>query len=381
MSNRAGYYRTSFRGTESYLSFVPSLLPPKPNIEIDAEMIDLLSKATTGLVALENIHQRIPNRQLFTAAYVHKEALLSSQIEGTQATLEDIFDPMIETNTNYDIEEVINYLKAAQFAKDELSRGLPLCNRLLKETHRILMTGVRGQDKRPGEFRNTQNLIGRRGATLKNAYYIPPNPRDMLEAMYALENYIHEKDNTNHLIRAALIHYQFETIHPFMDGNGRIGRMLIVLFLMSKEVLTTPALYISYFLKKNQAEYYALLTKAREQGQYEQWIKFFLKAIYESAEDAIKTIDELTALHDKNANVIQRLGRARINIGRVFEYLQSHPIVDIGKTAQALNIAFNTAASAIKRLEELGILVQTTNARRNRVFLYKDYVEILKRGT
>ena len=365
---------------EHYKSFVPSPLPPRPDIEIDADMIDLLTKATNNLTLLESIAQRIPNHTLFTAAYVRKEALLSSQIEGTQATLEDIFDPLIETNTNRDIEDVINYLRAADFAKSGLKK-LPICNRLLKETHGILMEGVRGQDKRPGEFRISQNLIGRPGATLKTAYYIPPNPHDMLEAMYNLEIYINADDNTNVLIRTALIHYQFETIHPFLDGNGRIGRMLIMLFLMSKNVLTTPALYISYFLKKNQREYYDLLTEVRERGQYEKWVKFFLQAIAESAEDAVRTINELSALHDKNSTAIQSLGRARITSSRVFKYLQSHPIVDIGKTAQDLNVVFNTAASAINRLEKLGILVQTTDARRNRVFIYKDYLDILKRGT
>ena len=380
MSGRSGYYTISFNGMEHYKSFVPSPLPPRPDIEIDADMIDLLTKATNNLTLLESIAQRIPNHTLFTAAYVRKEALLSSQIEGTQATLEDIFDPLIETNTNRDVEDVINYLRAADFAKSGLKK-LPICNRLLKETHGILMEGVRGQDKRPGEFRISQNLIGRPGATLKTAYYIPPNPHDMLEAMYNLEIYINADDNTNVLIRTALIHYQFETIHPFLDGNGRIGRMLIMLFLMSKNVLTTPALYISYFLKKNQREYYDLLTEVRERGQYEKWVKFFLQAIAESAEDAVRTINELSALHDKNSTAIQSLGRARITSSRVFKYLQSHPIVDIGKTAQDLNVVFNTAASAINRLEKLGILVQTTDARRNRVFIYKDYLDILKRGT
>lgn len=378
MKNRSGHYRANFRGAEPYLSFVPSPLPPKPNIELNTEIIDILTKATNSLAILESMSQRIPSYQLFVAAYVYKEALLSSQIEGTQATLEDIFDPLIETNTNRDIEEVVNYLKATEFA---VNCGLPICHRLIKGIHGVLMAGARGQDKHPGEFRTTQNLIGRPGATLKTAYYIPPNPQDMLEAMNALEGYINAEDDTNVLIRAALIHYQFETIHPFLDGNGRVGRMLIMLFLMSRNILTTPALYISYFLKKNQREYYDLLGEVREHGLYEKWIKFFLQAINESAEDAVKTIDELSALHDKNIHAIQSLGRARITAQRVFDYLQSHPIIDVNKTAQSLGVVFNTAATSIKRLAELGILEQTTNARRNRVFVYKDYLDILRRGT
>lgn len=236
--------------------------------------------------------------ELFVSMYVRKEALMSSQIEGTQATLEDVLDPLIEANTNRNVADVVNYIKATEFAINRLQE-LPLCNRLIKETHAVLMSDVRGQEKSPGAFRYSQNWIGGQGSTLKNARYIPPAPEDMTEAMSDLEKYINADDDLDALIRAALIHYQFETIHPFLDGNGRVGRLLITLFLMEKKVLTTPALYISYFLKKNRVEYYDRMTEVRAKGNYEQWVKFFLQALIESAEDATATIDELISLHDK----------------------------------------------------------------------------------
>ena len=293
MNERAGYYKTNLSGDMAYKSFVPSKLPPKPELNIDDEMISLLAKASGSIATLEAVSNRIPDKLLFTAMYVRKEALLSSQIEGTQVTLEDILDPMIELNTNRDIDDVINYISAAD-SSIKMLQNLPLCNRLIREAHRILMKGIRGQDKSPGDFRLSQNWIGGYGANIKNASYIPPNPQDMIEAMSDLEKYMNAEDDTDVLIRAALIHYQFETIHPFLDGNGRVGRLLIMLFLIDRKVLTTPALYISYFLKKYQSEYYSRLSEVRVKGNYEQWVKFFLRAINESAQDAIQTIEELS---------------------------------------------------------------------------------------
>ena len=380
MNERAGCYRTNLTGELAYKSFIPSRLPPNPEIKIDEEMISLLTKANRSISILETVSNRIPNKLLFTAMYVRKEALFSSQIEGTQVTLEDILDPMVETNTNRDVEDVVNYINAANYALKML-QTLPLCNRLIREAHRILMKGARGQDKSPGEFRRYQNWIGRYGATLKNASYIPPNTQDMIEAMSDLEKYMNTDDETDVLIRIALIHYQFETIHPFSDGNGRVGRLLIMLFLIDKKVLTTPALYISYFLKKYQSEYYSRLSEVRIKGYFEQWVKFFLRAINESAQDAVQTIEELFNLHNKNEKNIENLGRAKKNTLRVFKYLEAHPIIDIGKTAIALKISFNTVSEAVKRLVNMKILEQTKNASRNRVFAYKDYLEILRRDT
>ncbi len=380
MDNRAGHLITNLSGEMAYKSFVPTPLPPKPSIELTEDMINLLIKANSQLAVLESIATRIPNVELFISMYVRKEALMSSQIEGTQATLEDVLDPMIEANTNRNVADVVNYIKATEFAIKRLHE-LPLCNRLIKETHAVLMEGVRGQEKSPGEFRRSQNWIGGQGSTLKNARYIPPSPDDMIEAMSDLEKYINADDELDALIRAALIHYQFETIHPFLDGNGRVGRLLITLFLMEKKVLSTPALYISYFLKKNRVEYYDRMTEVRAKGNYEQWVTFFLRALLESAEDATATIDELIALHDKNAAVISGMGRAAKNAMLVFEYLEANPIIEIRKTAEALSITFNTASSAVKRLTDAGILVQTTNASRNRTFAYEDYLSILRKGT
>lgn len=380
MDNRAGHLTTNLSGEMAYKSFVPTPLPPKPSIELTEDMINLLIKDNSQLAVLESIATRIPNVELFISMYVRKEALMSSQIEGTQATLEDVLDPMIEANTNRNVADVVNYIKATEFAIKRLHE-LPLCNRLIKETHAVLMEGVRGQEKSPGEFRRSQNWIGGQGNTLKNARYISPSPDDMIEAMSDLEKYINADDELDALIRAALIHYQFETIHPFLDGNGRVGRLLITLFLMEKKVLSTPALYISYFLKKNRVEYYDRMTEVRAKGNYEQWVTFFLRALLESAEDATATIDELIALHDKNAAVISGMGRAAKNAMLVFEYLEANPIIEIRKTAEALSITFNTASSAVKRLTDAGILVQTTNASRNRTFAYEDYLSILRKGT
>lgn len=380
MNNRVGHYKSNLSGEMTYKSFVPNPLPPSPPIELTEDIIALLVKANSQLAVLESVATRIPNVELFVSMYVRKEALMSSQIEGTQATLEDVLDPMLDANTNRNVADVVNYIKATEFAINRL-QALPLCNRLIKETHAVLMEGVRGQEKSPGEFRYSQNWIGGQGSTLKNARYIPPSPDDMLDAMSDLEKYINADDDLDALIRAALIHYQFETIHPFLDGNGRVGRLLITLFLMEKRVLSTPALYISYFLKKNRVEYYDRMTEVRTKGNYEQWVKFFLQAIMESAEDATATIDELIALHDANVSVISKLGRAAKNVMLVFNYLESNPIIEIRKTSEALGITFNTTSSAVNRLVDADILVQTSNNSRNRTFAYEAYLDILRKGT
>ena len=380
MDNRAGIYKKNLSGEMAYKSFIPSVLPPNPSIELNSEIVELLVKANKQLALLEGISSRIPNIHLFISMYVRKEALMSSQIEGTQATLEDVLDPMLEENTNRPVGDVVNYIKATDFAISRL-KELPLCNRLIKEVHEVLLSGVRGQNKSPGEFRHSQNWIGAAGCNLQNARYIPPSVEDMALAMSDLEKYINVEDELDVLIRAGLIHYQFETIHPFLDGNGRIGRLLITLFLMEKEVLSTPALYISYFLKKNRIEYYDRMNEVRLKGNYEQWIKFFLEAVYESAKDAVETIDKLTSLHDNYCLKIESLGRRTKNVMRVFEYLESNPIIDIQKTSKELDIAFNTMSSIVKDLIGIGVLEQTSTQSRNRTFAYKEYLEILKEGT
>ena len=380
---RSGIWQKNLSGEMEYESFAPVPLPPTPAVELDNQTHELLITAHKRLALLEGLSSRIPNVNLFITMYVRKEALMSSQIEGTQATLEDILDPLIDENANQNVAEVISYIKATEYAIERLN-NLPLCNRLIKETHAVLMENVRGQEKTPGEFRRSQNWIGGSGSTLKTARYIPPTPEYMNEAMSRLEWFMKRDeyfDSLDVLVRAALIHYQFETIHPFLDGNGRIGRLLVILYLMEKSVISTPALYISYFLKQNRIEYYDRLTYVREEGNYEQWISFFLSAIKESAEDAIAAIDKLAALHTANTDLIAGLGRSSKNIKRVFAYLEENPIIDIKKTAEALVLSFNTVASAVNHLIGTGILVQTENVRRNRTFSYKAYLDILRDGT
>lgn len=375
--NKAGKYVSNLSGEYEYKSFLPAPLPPV--IETDGEMTALLVEANKQIYALESITSLIPSIKLFTSMYVRKEALMSSQIEGTQATLEDVLDPTLDQNANRDLSDVVNYVKATDYAVERL-KEFPLCNRFIREVHAVLMNSVRGCDKSPGEFRSSQNWIGGAGSTLKNARYIPPNPTDMIECMSDLEKYINEDDELDMLIKAALIHYQFESIHPFLDGNGRVGRLLITLFLMEKKVLSSPALYISYYLKSNRIEYYDRMSEVRLKGNYEQWIKFFLRAIAESAKDAILTINELSELHEENYAKLGALGRAKTNAIKLFAYVEHNPIIDIQKTADALNLSYNTANAAIKNLSALSILERNESSAK-KTFVYKAYVDILKKGT
>ena len=377
---RSGKYIENLTGEALYKSFKPSPLPPLPPLEIDENLIKLLVEANRQLAQLDTASQLIPNIELFVSMHVRKEALMSSQIEGTQCTLEDILDPQLDVNANADVGEVINYIKAAHFALERL-KTLPICNRLLRETHAVLMEGVRGQEKSPGEFRRSQNWIGPSGSTLKNARYIPPNVEDMENAMSDLEKYINESDKYDPLIQAALIHYQFETIHPFLDGNGRIGRLLILLYLMEKKLLSKPVIYVSYFLKMNQIEYYDRISEVRRKGNYEQWISFFLEAVSSAAEDALKSIGKLSALREKNIARLPKSSKRKDNVRALFDYLEQHPIIEIKQTAAALDVSYNTVSSAVKKLMMLGILKETTNAARNRVFTYEEYLDILKQGT
>lgn len=381
MTNRAGTLVGNLSGEMAYESFRPAPLPPNPPIEVSGELLTKLIDANKKIATLEGLSSRIPNMGLFVSMYVRKEALLSSQIEGTQCTLEDILNPLIEENTNRDVSDVVNYIRATEFALERL-KTLPLCNRLIKETHAVLLESVRGQEKNPGEFRYSQNWIGGQGSTLKNARYIPPNPEDMLTAMSDLEKYINSDDTLDPLIQAALIHYQFETTHPFLDGNGRVGRLLITLFLMEKDILSTPALYISYYLKMNRIEYYDRMTQVRRTGDYEQWISFFLQAFTDSAEDAIHTIDRLTALHDKSTKLFDSLTkRQRTSVLKVFSYLESNPIIDIQKTATTLEMSYNTVSKVVSILIEDGILKQTDKSGKAKIYSYTEYLDILRKDT
>lgn len=381
MNNRAGCFITNLSGEMAYQSFRPNPLPPEPPIEMSNEMIAKLVDANRKLATLDGLSSRIPNMDLFVSMYVRKEALLSSQIEGTQCTLDDILNPFAEENTNLNVSDVVNYIRAEEFAIDRL-QTLPLCNRLIKETHAVLMEGVRGQEKNPGEFRYSQNWIGGQGSTLRNARYIPPNPEDMINAMSDLEKYMNGEDSLDPLIQAALIHYQFETTHPFLDGNGRVGRLLITLFLMEKKILSTPSVYISYFLKMNRIEYYDRMTQVRKTGDYEQWILFFLQALSDSAEDAIQTIDELTKIHNRNAQKFENMTKwQQANAMNFLIYLEKNPIIDIQKTAAALNLSYNTVAKSVALFVDNGILQQTEKSGRSKIYSYVDYLAVLRKDT
>lgn len=377
---RAGIYVDNLNGEATYQSFKPNPLPPIPEIEMDGEIVKLLVDANKQLVKLDTASQLISNADLFISMYVRKEALISSQIEGTQCTLDDVLDPEVEANANLDVSDVINYVKATQYALKRLER-LPLCCRLIREIHEVLMENVRGQDKTPGEFRHSQNWIGPANCSLKDARYILPNVEDMQTAMSDLEKYINENVDYDPLIRAALIHYQFETIHPFLDGNGRIGKLLILLYLMEQRLIEKPVIYISYFLKKNQIEYYDRISEVRRTGNFEQWIRFFLEAVSKAASDSLEAIRQLSVLHDTNVEKLPKTTRSKDNLRAVFDYIEQYPIIDIKRTAKELEVSYNTVAAAVRKLVELGILQETTNAARNRVFAYEEYLAILRKDT
>ena len=377
---RSGELITNLSGEAAYQSFKPSPLPPNPELNINSDIVKKLVEANRDLVRLDTAAKLIPNVELFISMYVRKEALISSQIEGTQCTLDDILDPDIDGNSNLDVGDVINYVRACTYAINRLNK-LPLCNRLLREIHGELLAGVRGQEKNPGEFRRSQNWIGAANCTLREARYIPPNVEDMNDALNDLERYMNDGDDYDPLIRIALIHYQFETIHPFLDGNGRVGRLMILLYLMEQGYISKPIIYISYFLKKNQIEYYDRISEVRRSGNYEQWITFFLEAVSAAAKDSLATVEKLSELHDRNSGKLPITTRMNDNVRRLFDYIEQYPIIDIKRTAAALEVSYNTASAAVGKLVHVGILKETTNAARNRVFAYEEYLEILRKDT
>ncbi len=382
MRNRAGRTVKNLSGDSEYISFYPAPLPPAPPVELDAEGQRLLIDANKKLAMLDGIADRIPDVNQFISMYVRKEALVSSQIEGTQCTLDDVLNPQIDENVNAEVSDVVNAVRAINFATERL-KELPLCNRLIRETHEVMMNSVRGCDKTPGEFRLSQNWIGGIGSTLKNARYIPPNVRDMTECMEELEKYINgDDDETDPLIKAALIYYQFETIHPFLDGNGRVGRLLITLYFMQRKVLTLPVLYLSCYLKTNRIEYYDRMGEVRKAGNYEQWVKFFLRGIAATADDAIDTIDKLTALRQKNKAILESVPtRVRKRQLALLHYIEQSPIIETVKTAEALHLAYNTMAKDIRVFCDLGILRKSGKAARSKIFVYDEYLDILRKDT
>ncbi|MEW6605964.1 MAG: Fic family protein [bacterium] len=379
--SRSGVFINNLAGSLSYQSFRPSDLPPIPEIVIDDVLDKKIKEAYHLLGKLDGISKLIPNKDLFISMYVRKEALLSSQIEGTQATLDDIFDPHLEQNMNVDVEEVIQYLKALYYA-NVLLNNLPISIRFIKEIHHVLLTSSRGKDKEPGELRRTQNWIGPQGSSLKNARFIPPNLSDMQNSLANLESYIHENDSLDPLIKIALIHYQFETIHPFLDGNGRIGRLLISVLLKHYGLLEEDTLYLSYYLKRNRIDYYDRLMDVRLKGHYEAWISFFIEGVIESSKHALKTIESLLNLRKEHLEILSQLqGKTKQTALLLFTYLESHPIIDIKQASIGIGRAFNTVSTAITTFVNLGILKQVDGNKRYRIFSYEPYLNILRDGT
>jgi Fic family protein len=380
MKKYAGKYITQKIAGESYNAYIPPSLPPQPTLNL-TEIYPHLEKATHSLAQLNSIITSIPNISLFIYMYVRKEALLSSQIEGTQSSFSDLMlfehHQKLEVSLD-DVEEVSNYVKALQYGLKRVKKDLPLSLRLLREIHQVLLSGARGAGKLPGELRRSQNWIG--GTRPGNALFVPPPVDQMMSCLANFENFLHDK-TLPVLIRAALAHVQFETIHPFLDGNGRLGRLLITLMLCEEGLLKEPVLYLSLYLKKNRTLYYNLLQETRLYGTWKAWLEFFLKGISISATQALNTANEINQLFDVDLKKIDSLGRARFSCLHAFEYLKKMPQVSVPLLARELKITAPTARRALQQMLYLGILKELSGKKRDKVYIYCDYLAILEKGT
>lgn len=377
--NRAGRTLKSERG---YVFFSPSDLQDivlKPDPKRD----ELVWEASRLEGKLEVSESKIPDKNLFVAMQVQREALVSSQIEGTQATLEDILCRKDLDSPNPDVEEVVNYVKALNEGK-ELLKSFPLCLRFIKSIHATLMSGVKGRWKTPGEFRKSQNWIGQGNSNLLTASYIPPSPEIMTKKLYGLESYLQQEDHTSPFVKAALIHYQFETIHPFLDGNGRTGRLLIPLYLFDKGQFGITSAYPSLYYKRNQAKYYGMLSKVRLTGDYESWVDFFLEGLVASMEDSLKTIDELSLLRKSVwENILApSTPRFRESLAKILGFFYEKPFSRPSEIAAGTGLSRPTSGKAINFLLEKGVLTDLTPAReRNPLLAFGDYIRIFEKGT
>ncbi len=374
---RAGLYVQQLEG---YRAFEPVNLPPEPPLALDNNLLSLLSAADTAVGRLDGVARTLPDAELFLAMYVRQEALLSSQIEGTECTMDEIlaFELLPDAEPNLDVKEVVNYVAALQHGV-ELLKDLPLCNRLLREVHAVLLRSGRGSDKSPGEFRRTQNWIGPAGCTLATASFVPP-PRHVMEAaMSALEGFVHDS-KLPILVTAGLAHAQFETIHPFLDGNGRTGRMFISLLLHEREVLTKPVLYLSTFLKRHQARYFDHLTAVRRDGAWEGWIGYFLEGVAESAKGATQTAAAIHELRetDRSNLLVSGVGKAGKYDIALLDAMFSQPLVNSAWVQRELGVTSPTANKALERLCELNILREMTGAKRNRTYRYDAYLNLFE---
>jgi Fic family protein len=380
MSDRAG---TFVKQPGGYMAFAPRMLPPDPPIKYDDELQALLSKADRAIARLDGIVTVLPNPEFFTAMYVKKEALLSSQIEGTQASLEGVleFEADMKPRDNIkEIKEVVNYIKALEYGIKHVA-GARANAQLFREIHRILIQGTRGSKKALGEFRRTQNWIGLPGANVFEAHFVPPPPEQILPAMANLEVFFNEADHMPPLVRVALIHAQFETIHPFIDGNGRIGRLLIIFFLFSHSVLRQPLLYLSYYLKKNREEYYSLLMRVRSEGDWESWIKFFLKGTDEVSQEAAATAGEIIRLKQRLIGVLYENRISSIYAVKLIDLLFTKPVIDVKTVTEGFKISKESGNELVNRFAKLDILRELTGKQRYKKYLFHDYTTIIARGT
>lgn len=374
-NSRAGNFVLQSSG---YKAFIPAPLPPRPPIEFSGELQTLLSDADRDLARLDAIASLLPNPDLFVAMYVRHEAVLSSQIEGTQSTLEDVLAFEADgarDDTPKDVEEVVNYVAAMNHGLGRLPE-LPLSLRLIREIHAQLMRGVRGGDKSPGEFRTTQNWIGGQGSTLATAAFVPPPPAEVMNTLGALERFIHEARATAPLlVRCGLVHAQFETIHPFLDGNGRVGRLLVTLMLCEDGALSRPLLYLSLYLKANRAEYYDRLTAVRTKGDWEQWLAFFLRGVSITARIATQTARDIVAMRDAHRTAVARNARALTLLDEMYR----QPTLSVNRVMKIVDCTFPTATRLVKDFEARGWLREMTGYERNRLWRYQPYVDLFHR--
>lgn len=363
--------------SECYNTFIPNDLPPKPEIDT-ASVSSLLEKANQAIGALNGVISTVPDSAIINYMYVRKEALLSSQIEGTQSTLDDLLKYEAQQTQGIPVEdasEVSSYVAALNHGIDRINEGFPLALRLIKEIHAILLKNSRGKTKSPGEFRSSQNWIG--GTRPGNARFVPCSPDKLLDILSRLEKFINEEDNIPSLIKAALIHVQFETIHPFLDGNGRLGRLLITFFLCVKGLLKSPFLYLSLFFKKNRTLYYEHLNNVRYQGDWESWIQFFLEGVIETSDDARKTIILIQKLFADDEQKLETLGKAKTSAKIVFEQFERKPILTVAEIESKIKLSRPTIISMINRLIELGILTNTSEKKWGQTYAYTGYIDLL----
>ncbi len=380
MKTRAG---TFVKQSGGYKAFIPAPLPPDPPIKYDDELQLLLSKADRDLARLDGITTVLPNADLFIAMYVKKEALLSSQIEGTQASLEGVLEFEADLTPKEDvseIKEVINYIKALNYGMERLNE-LPMSLRLIREIHKNLLEGTRGANRIPGEFREFQNYIGAPGASINEAVFVPPPPDMVIPEMEELEKFFHKKDDIPPLVKIALIHAQFETIHPFLDGNGRVGRLLITFYLYWKGILSRPLLYLSFYLKKNRAVYYDLLMKVRREGAWEDWIKFILIGVSETSQEAANTAREIIKLKDNLITKLYENSTASVYAVKLIDLLFEKPVISTKDVVERLKVSTVTANELVRRFVKIGILREITGKQRYKKYIFVDYVEIIAKGT